>query len=219
MSKNTLVLYVHGKDGTVEEAEHYKKLFCGCDLAGFDYKSQTPWNAKLEFPAAFETLVTGYDNVILIANSIGAYFSMCALPQEKIEKAYFISPVVDMEKLICNMMMWANVSEQDLREKGIIETSFGETLSWEYLSYVRSHPTHWNVPTEILYGDKDNLTDRQTITAFANAISAGLTVMENGEHWFHTAEQMAFLDEWIEKDLTVRKFRTLHNEENRQVER
>ena len=24
-----------------------------------------------------------------------------------------------------------------------------------------------------------------------------LTVMENGEHWFHTEEQMKFLDEWI----------------------
>lgn len=197
MSKNTLALYIHGKGGNAAEAEHYKKLFCGCDIVGFDYKSQTPWDAELEFPTAFKTICNEYDNVILIANSIGAYFSMCALPQEKIQKAYFISPVVDMEKLICNMMAWAKVSEQDLREKGIIETAFGETFSWEYLSYVRSHPTCWNVPTEILYGDNDNLTDKQTITAFAKEISAGLTIMENGEHWFHTAEQMAFLDEWI----------------------
>lgn len=201
MLNNTLVLYIHGKGGTAQEAEHYKKMFPECDTIGLDYKSRTPWEAKSEFPTAFETLAAGYDKVILIANSIGAYFSMCALPQEKIEKAYFISPVADMEKLICNMMAWANVSEQDLQEKGIIETASGETLSWEYLSYVRSHPTHWNVTTEILYGDKDNLTDRQTITAFANAISGGLTVMENGEHWFHTAEQMSFLDEWIEKSI------------------
>jgi len=26
-----------------------------------------------------------------------------------------------------------------------------------------------------------------------------VTVMEGGEHWFHTAEQMAFLDDWIGK--------------------
>jgi hypothetical protein len=26
---------------------------------------------------------------------------------------------------------------------------------------------------------------------------APLTIMNGGEHWFHTAEQMAFLDKWI----------------------
>ena len=28
---------------------------------------------------------------------------------------------------------------------------------------------------------------------------ADVTVMKNGEHWFHTEEQMRFLDEWIMK--------------------
>lgn len=194
---NTLVLYIHGKGGTAEEAEHYKPLFPGCDVVGLDYRAETPWDAKAEFAVAFQTLSAEYTRVILIANSIGAYFSMCALPQEKIEKAYFISPIVDMEKLIGNMMGWANVAEDDLREKETIETAFGETLSWEYLCYVRSHPFSWTVPTEILYGGQDNLTDRKTITAFANAQEAALTVMENGEHWFHTPEQMKFLDTWI----------------------
>ena len=194
---NTLVLYIHGKGGTAEEAEHYKPLFPGCDVVGLDYRAETPWDAKAEFAVAFQTLSAEYTRVILIANSIGAYFSMCALPQEKIKKAYFISPIVDMEKLIGNMMGWANVAEDDLREKETIETAFGETLSWEYLCYVRSHPFSWTVPTEILYGGQDNLTDRKTITAFANAQEAALTVMENGEHWFHTPEQMKFLDTWI----------------------
>lgn len=27
--------------------------------------------------------------------------------------------------------------------------------------------------------------------------NANLTVMENGEHWFHTEEQVTFLDKWI----------------------
>ena len=38
-----------------------------------------------------------------------------------------------------------------------------------------------------------------TIMAFANNCGADLTVMENGEHWFHTEEQMKFLDEWISR--------------------
>ena len=42
--------------------------------------------------------------------------------------AYFISPVVDMEQLILNMMSWADVTEKELEEKGVIPTSFGEEI-------------------------------------------------------------------------------------------
>lgn len=34
---------------------------------------------------------------------------------------------------------------------------------------------------------------------FTKQTNATLTVMRNGEHWFHTEEQMKFLDEWINK--------------------
>lgn len=197
MLKDTLIFYVHGKGGTATEAAHYKPLFPDCDVVGFDYKAETPWEARSEFSSAWKEFSVKYNRTVLIANSIGAYFSMCALPQEKIEKAYFISPIVDMEKLIQSMMTWANVSENDLREKGEIKTQFGEALSWKYLSYVRSHPISWSVPTEILYGEKDDLTSLETITAFISSHNAKLTVMENGEHWFHTSKQMKFLDDWI----------------------
>lgn len=199
MLNSTLVLYVHGKGGTAQEAEHYKRLFAGCDVAGLDYSAETPWAAKDEFSIAFRRFAVGYEKVVLIANSIGAYFAMCALPQNRICRAYFISPIVDMERLICNMMQWANVSEDALREKGKVETTFGETLSWEYLCYVRNNPIVWAAPTEILYGGQDALTDRATMTAFAEKHSARLTVMEDGVHWFHTPEQMNFLDNWIVK--------------------
>lgn len=194
----TLVIYVHGKGGNAAEAEHYKPLFPDCEVMGFDYKAETPWAAKDEFIKFFDSVSTGFDQVYLIANSIGAYFSMTSLGSANIAKAYFISPMVNMEKLICDMMMWAGVSENELREKKTIATGFGEPLSWEYLSYVRNHPIQWNVPTKILYGSKDNLVSLETITKFANKINAPLTVMEGGEHWFHTDEQMEFLDKWIQ---------------------
>lgn len=102
-----------------------------------------------------------------------------------------------MEQLICNMMQWANVSEAELAEKLEISTTFGETLSWKYLCYVREHPISWKIPTRILYGEKDALTSMETIKAFAEKNNAELTVMPGGEHWFHTKEQMQFLDYWI----------------------
>ena len=84
----------------------------------------------------------------------------------QIDKAFFISPIVDMEKVILDMMRWADITEEKLREKQLITTGFGETLSWEYLCYVRNHPVNWSVPTCILYGDKDNLTSQETIHKF-----------------------------------------------------
>jgi pimeloyl-ACP methyl ester carboxylesterase len=193
----SLVLYVHGKGGNADEALHYKSLFPDADVLGFDYKAETPWDAKMEFPVYFDSVAAGYDEVILIANSIGAFFSMNALGDKPIKRAYFISPMVNLEKLICNMMKWAGVSEEELREKKTIPTNFGETLSWEYLCYVRENPIEWRVPTKILYGSNDNLTSLETMREFARKIGAPLTIMDGGEHWFHTAEQMAFLDRWI----------------------
>ena len=133
----------------------------------------------------------------MVANSIGAYFALSSLDETLVDRAYFISPVVDMENLICNMMQWSNVTEQELAEKREIATNFGETLSWEYLCYVRQHPIIWNVFTCILYGEHDNLTSIETVSAFAKQHHADLTVMPGGEHWFHTGEQMQFLDHWI----------------------
>ena len=148
---------------------------------------------------AVESLKEKFENIVLIANSIGAFFSMNADIDRLIQKAYFISPIVDMEKLIGDMMTWAKVTETELEARGVIHTEFGEDLSWDYLSYVRKHPVRWRLPTKILYGSNDNLTSLETIRRFAKTHNADLTVMENGEHWFRTEEQMKFLDDWIRR--------------------
>lgn len=201
IKKDKLVVYVHGKGGSASEAERYKNLFLGCDVIGLEYKSRTPWEAEKEFLKLFDELSCGYKSVILVANSLGAYFSMHAFKSAKIDEAFFISPVVDMENLIFDMMRAVNVSENELQDKKTIETPFGETLSWEYLSYVRNNPISWNVPTYVLYGKNDNLTDEKTIKEFCKKFKARLTVMEGGEHWFHTEEQLNFLDKWITENL------------------
>ena len=195
-----LILYIHGKGGSAAECEHYKPLFPDCGVFGLDYQTFTPWETGAEIRTALEKLKSEFENIILIANSIGAFFSMNAGIDGMLRKAYFISPIVDMEKLIRDMMLWAHVTEKELRDKGVIRTDFGEDLSWEYLCYVREHPVRWNVPTSILYGSRDNLTAPETVRAFAKRHNAALTVMENGEHWFHTDGQMRFLDDWIRKN-------------------
>ena len=82
-------------------------------------------------------------------------------------------------------------------EKKEIITNFGETISWDYLCFVRENPIKWDVPTEILYAEKDELISRQTVDSFVNSHNASLTVMKNGEHWFHTEKQLLFLNQWM----------------------
>ena len=42
------VLYIHGKDGSASESEHYKALFPDDDVIGLDYQTFTPWETGKE---------------------------------------------------------------------------------------------------------------------------------------------------------------------------
>lgn len=195
------ILYIHGKGGSYLEAEQYRENCPGFDIIGVDYSDYFPWIVQNQIKSVYDRVCESYDHIYILANSIGAYFAMHTLQNCDIEKALFISPVLDMERLILDMMGWAGVSEDDLREKGEIPADFGETLSWKYLCFVRENPIRWNIPTEILYAGNDNLVSRQTVEAFVSSHNAGLTVLENGEHWFHTEEQLTFLNDWMKSHL------------------
>lgn len=191
------VIYIHGKYGTAKEAEYYTKFFNEADIIGFEYTSEYPWDFQKELSIFIDNIYTKYKKISIIANSIGAYFIIVSLTNKHIEKAFFISPIVDMEKLITDMMFLENITEEELYKKKEIKTSFGEILSWEYLTFVKKNPIEWNIPTYILYGEKDNMTSYETILNFANKTKANLTIMKGGEHWFHTDQQIEFLDNWI----------------------
>ena len=213
-SSEKLFLYIHGKMGRKEEAAHLAEIACpmgyqvlGIDLPGHGERTAemerfVPWEEVPELRVAYDYAREHWNYVSLYANSIGAYFSLLAFRDVKLEKSLFVSPILDMEKLIQDMMGWAGVSREQLRQAGEIPTDFGETLSWKYLTYAEEHPiTQWDSPTAILYAGKDHLTARETVDAFAKRFGCTVTVMENGEHWFHTEEQMAVLDAWLRKEI------------------
>lgn len=191
------IVYIHGAGGSAEEAAHYVPLFPDCRVVGFDYHADTPWDARAEFAAFLDPLCAA-GPVEVIANSLGAFF-LLQVPQPRISRAWFLSPIVDMAALIGTMLTWAGTTEAELCRRGTIPTDFGQTLSWEYLCYVRSHPAQWTVPTHILCGEQDTMQTRETVEAFARHTGATLEIMPGGEHWFHTPEQMAFLDAWLRR--------------------
>ena len=207
-------LFVHGKGGNKEEAELLAQIACekgwdvvGIDLPGFGARTAeaerfVPWEAAPELRTVYEELKRRYKEVALYANSIGAYFSLLALGDKVFARALLVSPVTDMERLIRRMMGWAAVTAEQLEKEGEIPTAFGETLSWPYLCYVREHPvTRWDVPTRILYAGRDELVERESIDDFVKRFGAELTVVEEGEHWFHTEEQLKVLRQWIREGL------------------
>lgn len=205
-------LFVHGKLGYKEEAKDFAEIVgkMGWQVLSIDLPehgerkdekdSFYPWQVVPQLTSVMEYIKEHWNQVALRANSIGAWFSMLSFANIKFEQCLFVSPILDMEHLIKNMMQWASVSEKRLFKEKEIKTEFGETLSWKYLSYANEHPiTMWNSKTAILYGSKDNLTERTVIDKFVETYHCNLLVMEGGEHWFHTPEQLMVLQQWVEK--------------------
>lgn len=212
-SSENLFLYIHGKMGCKEEAAHFAEIVCpkgyqvlSMDLPGHGERTGemerfVPWEIVPELQAVYGFAQQRWKKISLYANSIGAYFSLLAFREAKPEKSFFVSPILDMEKLIRDMMGWAGVTQEQLLEAGEISTAFGETLSWTYLTYATENRiTKWDSPTAILYAGQDHLTARKTVDDFAQRFGCTVTVMENGEHWFHTEEQLAVLDAWLQRE-------------------
>lgn len=204
-------LFLHGQMGHKEEAEAFAQVVCpkGIQVLSIDLPSHgerrdrgeelLPWTAVPDIQAALDWAGHRWKTVSLRANSIGAYFAMLAFDAPS--RALLVSPILDMEGLVLTMMSWAGVTEEQMREQGEIATSFGQTLSWKYLCWVREHPVrNWTCPICILYGSQDNMTSRRTIDEFVRKHGAELTVMEGGEHWFHTPGQLTVLREWEETE-------------------
>lgn len=208
-SSEKLFLYIHGKMGRKEEAARFAEIVCpkgyqvlSMDLPGHGERADemerfVPWEVVPELQAIFGFARQRWEKTSLYANSIGAYFGLLAFQDVKLEKCLFVSPILDMEKLIRDMMGWAGVTQEQLRQAGEIPTAFGDTLSWKYLIYAEEHPIiKWDSPTVILYAGQDHLAERETVDDFSQRFGCTVTVMENGGHWFHTAEQLAVLDAW-----------------------
>jgi len=160
----------------------------------------TPWNGVHDLQRILQYANRRWAEVSLYAESLGAYFSLLACPDESLRQCLFLSPVLDMERLIRKMMRMAGVTENALQAKKEIPTDFGETLSWDYYDYVRQHPIRrWDIPTAILSADHDELIDRDIVEDFANCFGCRLTIAENAEHWFHTPEQLKTLSGWLEQ--------------------
>lgn len=202
-------LFVHSQGGSKEGAEAFSALACGggwqvlsIDLPGHGARtaeadSFDPWHAVPELRRVMDFARARWKRAALRADSIGAWFSLLAFADIPPARSLFVSPVLDMERLIEAMMRRAGVTEDRLERERTIPTDFGQTLSWDYLQYVRRHPvTRWESPTCILCAARDELAEPAAAEDFARRFSCRLTVTTEGEHWFHTPRQLEILAAW-----------------------
>jgi len=209
-TSDKVYIFVHGKKSKKEEAEGFAEIAerKGYQVVSFDlpeHGERKNENYKCTVQNGVHDLrlignfVTGrWKNISLFGSSLGVYFSLVAYQDLKFTKCLFLSPILDMERLIQNMMNCFNVSEDLLKEKQEIPTPMGETLSWSYYTYVKRNPIiKWSNPTAILYGANDNLTESFIVDNFVKKFHCDLEILQSGEHYFHTKEQIDVVDKWL----------------------
>lgn len=173
-----IFLFVHGLHGRKEEAFAFAEVVVpkGYQVLGIDMSVEhKPWEVLPLLKDIRDFLYENWKNVSVRANSIGAWFALLAFQNMKVEQALFVSPILDMKKFIELMPQ---------RED-------------DYYEWVVNHPiTRWDASTYILRPAVDPVVSEEVGRDFINQHQCQVTLMPNGEHWFHTPEQLAFLKEW-----------------------
>ena len=195
-----VAIYIHGLHGSADEASDYAFLKDRYDVVGLDYQDGNPWELKDAIQKGFKKLSKGYDEVIIIANSIGAFYAYEYLSDFKIDRAFFISPIVSMFQTIIDIMSIYDVEDKELREKKFITLPDGTVLSYDFYQHVSDDEDHWEVPTDILYGAYDGEVYTGSMLEFLeNHPLARLTVKSDSEHYFVSEEEKEFIKDWINR--------------------
>lgn len=197
---DSCIVYIHGQFGNKKEADFYSFYTNKHDVIGLDYQDGNPWEVKDKIIKEFEDIASRYKKVYVIANSIGAFYTYMYLSSFKIDMAFFISPLVNMKKVIEKLMKKNAISFDLLKEEKYITLKDGTKLSYDFYQSL-SDKDNWNVKTHILYGEKDKIVDHESIFNFVSNHDASLSIMKNGEHYFHTPGQLKYIRKWINQYL------------------
>ena len=180
---DTLWLFVHGQFGCKEEDLPFAEIVApdaqvlSIDLPNHGTRQNrdeefAPWTAAPELTRVMAYARAHWRATNVRATSIGAYFARLAFAAP--EKALFV--------------------------RGMYPARVGDMLSWDYLCWVRAHPAKdWHCSQYILYGENDSMTDLATIRTYTAKSGAELIIVPQGEHWFHTPEQLAVMADWERK--------------------
>ena len=213
-TSDKLFVHVHGKMSRKEYAEQFARIAeeYGYQTLSFDLpehgdRTNKPdrcdiWNGIRDLNIIADHAFENWKHVSLFACSLGAYFSLNTYTNRNFEKCLFESPIVDMKWLVEHMMIWSNVTPEQLQNEKEIATPI-DTLRWDYYQYILKNPIEkWPFHTSILYARKDNLQPITSIQDFAQKYNATLKVSENSEHPFMAPGDDIIVEKWLRSELS-----------------
>lgn len=171
-------LFVHGQGGNKEEAIPFAEIAVpkGYQVIGIDLPvMDQPWEVLAMLNEVKEYLYKYYDSVSIRANSIGAWFSLLSFQDRVIVQALFVSPILNMRVFI-----------EGMQEK-----------DEAYYDWVIKHPIEqWTADTFVLRPKIDIVVNDKVYDSFLSKFESQVHEVENGEHWFHTPEQLLAMQQW-----------------------
>lgn len=206
-------LCVHGKMSSKESAEGIANIAAqrGYQTISFDLpghgerkdedKRCDIWNGIHDLTVIGDYVFANWKEVSLYACSLGVYFCLNAYHTRTIKKCLFQSPILDMEYLIKQMMVWFEISEERLAREKEIDTPI-DIMTWDYYQYVKEHPVqNWDIETYILFAGKDTLQSLEVVKDFVDNFNCVLTISENSEHPFMDEEDGPIVEQWLQDNL------------------
>ena len=206
-------LCVHGKMSSKDAAEGIAEIAVqrGYQTISFDLPGHGErhnenarcdiWNGIHDLAIIGKYVFANWKEVSLYACSLGAYFCLNTYSGLNIKNCLFQSPILDMEYLIHQMMIWFDISEERLAKEKEIATPI-DMMTWDYYQYVKEHPIReWNTPTHILFAGRDTLQSLEIVKGFAERFGCELTLSENSDHAFMEDGDEAVVTHWLQDHL------------------
>jgi len=210
---NKIFIHVHGKMSRKEEAQQFALIAekKGYQTISFDlpehgertdhsYRCDV-WNGMHDLNIISDFVFSKWEKVSLFACSLGAYFALNAYADKKFEQVLFQSPIVNMEWLVEQMMLWSGITVAQLEQEKEIDTPI-DVLRWDYYQYIKEHPVRrWHAGTKILYGKLDTLQDEKCILQFVEEFHGELTISKGSEHAFMGKRDPKIVQEWLNSQM------------------
>ena len=166
-----------------------------------DRRDDKVFNAMVTSPEvrAFAQLARSQSTEVgLLASSIGAYFSLCDTPTGTFERAWLVSPLIDLEYYIRDVMAEHSVTDEQLEAETVIDTPRA-VLEWPYLRFVEEHPARLDIPSWTIRGDQDEVVPLDALSRFVSAPGVELVQIEGGQHFLGQPPHLETVVAWFKE--------------------